>query len=320
VVSDPAVLGKAVAVSAVEGTPFNSAVATFTDPGGPERLSDYSATIAWGDGTTAAGRVAFAGGVFTVAGSHTYAEEGSFPVSVTVHHEAAPVATVSSRARVADAPLTVLTRPGLPLAFQNVSTGTVVVATFRDANPGAPVGDFRQTSINWGDGTVSAGAVQLVARAGTTATFRVVGSHTYGRGGTFHPIVLIRDVGGQVTAAVDTVNVATDISGQVAAGSTPQGGGTLAYVILIQNAGSTNLRGPFQVAFNGLNPRIRLAGASLGGAALSVGQTSAGTPYATIPAGMLTRGGSFKLKVWFSDPLGLPVAYRLKTFADGFGV
>jgi hypothetical protein len=316
VVADPAVLGKAVAVSAVEGTPFTSAVTTFTDPGGSEPLSDYSATIAWGDGTTVAGRITFAGGIFTVTGSHTYAEEGSFPVTVTVHHEAAPVVTVSSRARVADAPLTVLAQPGLPLAFQNVTTGTVVVATFRDANPGALVWDFRPTSINWGDGTVSAGTVQLVARAGAGATFRVVGSHTFVRGGTFHPTVLIPDVGGQRAAAVDTVNVATDVSGQVMGGRTPQGGGSLAYVVLVQNASSQNLRGPFQVAFSGLDPRIQLAGASLGGVALSVGKTAAGTPYATIPAGVLTKGGSFNLKVWFSDPLGLPVGYRLKIFAD----
>jgi hypothetical protein len=215
--------------------------------------------------------------------------------------------------------LTVLAQTGLPLAFQNLTTGTVVVATFRDADPGAPVGDFRQTSINWGDGTVSAGTVQLVARAGTTATFRVVGSHTYARGGTFHPIVLIRDVGGQLAVAVDMVNVATDVSGQVGAASIPPSGGTLEYVIQVQGTGGENLRGPLQVAFTGLDPRIQLAGASLGGAALSVGQTAAGTPYATIPAGVLTPGGAFKLKVWFSDPLGLPVAYRLRIFADLFG-
>ena len=41
--------------------------------------------------------------------------------------------------------------------------------------------------------------------------------------------------------------------------------------------------------------------------------------YVTIPAGVLTRGGSFQLRVRFSDPLGLPVAYRLRIFADLFG-
>src|SRR5205807_1080949 len=66
--------------TAVEGTASASqTVATFTDPAGPEAVGNYSASIAWGDGTTSAGTITFnAGtGVFTVAGSHTYAEEGS---------------------------------------------------------------------------------------------------------------------------------------------------------------------------------------------------------------------------------------------------
>jgi hypothetical protein len=46
------------ALTAQEGSQFGGIVATFTDPGGPEALSDYSAAINWGDGHTSVGTVA----------------------------------------------------------------------------------------------------------------------------------------------------------------------------------------------------------------------------------------------------------------------
>src|SRR5262249_58211537 len=41
-------------------------------------------------------------GVFTVKGGHTYAEEGSYTVTVTLKHDTAPDATVTSTASVTD--------------------------------------------------------------------------------------------------------------------------------------------------------------------------------------------------------------------------
>ncbi len=55
-------------------------VITFTDPGGPEALKDYSSTINWGDGTASIpGIITFnaATSTFTVSGNHTYAEESA---------------------------------------------------------------------------------------------------------------------------------------------------------------------------------------------------------------------------------------------------
>src|SRR5207237_9521034 len=92
--------------SAVEGAPSASqTVATFTDPGGAEAASDYSASINWGDGTTSPGAISVSADVFTVAGQHTYAEEGTKTVTVTVNHDSDPAATATSTATVADAPL-----------------------------------------------------------------------------------------------------------------------------------------------------------------------------------------------------------------------
>jgi hypothetical protein len=101
-VSDPAVVAKGVPVSAKECVASTAAVATFTDPGGPELVSDYSATIAWGDSTTSAGTIAFGGGVFTVKGSHAYASEGAYTITTTIHHEATTAQMVTSTATVKD--------------------------------------------------------------------------------------------------------------------------------------------------------------------------------------------------------------------------
>ncbi len=69
-------------------------VATFTDPGGPEpdafspggTINDYyRAAIDWGDGTTpTSGTLSLTGSTFTVWGSHTYHDPGTFAITVTV--------------------------------------------------------------------------------------------------------------------------------------------------------------------------------------------------------------------------------------------
>src|SRR5262249_24091541 len=112
-VSDPPVVVTAKNLAVAEGAPTGLVtVATFTDPGGPEALGQYAATINWGDGTpTTTGVISFSGGVFIVQGGHTYAEESSpdhvpgggsaYPLSVTVTHGGTPVTAIGAAA-VAD--------------------------------------------------------------------------------------------------------------------------------------------------------------------------------------------------------------------------
>ena len=72
-------------LSAVEGRPLtNAVVANFADADENTSPSAYSASIAWGDGTTSTGTATAAGGGFAVEGSHTYVEEGSFTVTVQI--------------------------------------------------------------------------------------------------------------------------------------------------------------------------------------------------------------------------------------------
>src|SRR5262249_26550226 len=78
-------------------------VATFTDPGGAEPPAGDSAPISWGDNNTSSGTILGPNtdGVFTVQGSHTYGQAGSYPITVTIHHDSAVDANATSTAQVA---------------------------------------------------------------------------------------------------------------------------------------------------------------------------------------------------------------------------
>ncbi|HEY1591106.1 MAG TPA: hypothetical protein VGF81_04890 [Solirubrobacteraceae bacterium] len=192
-------------VSATEGQAFSGNVATFTDPDTSATASEYSATIDWGDGTTSTGTISGSGGSFTVAGSHTYAEEGSYTIKTTITDVdfASNTATASSTATVADAALhatgTTITR--VQGAVEGHSM-TPVVATFTDADPAGTVSDYTAT-INWGDGSTTAGKIAASGKA-----FSVSGPHDYAEEGTYKVTVTIKDVGGATTSATSTVNVA----------------------------------------------------------------------------------------------------------------
>src|SRR5205823_3857363 len=92
-VADPAVQATAAAgpFHATEGqTSSVQALAIFTDPGGPESLSEYRVQVDWGDGNgfTSDANVTLSGpngsGVFSVSGCHRYAEEDGLTGQVKI--------------------------------------------------------------------------------------------------------------------------------------------------------------------------------------------------------------------------------------------
>jgi Ca2+-binding RTX toxin-like protein len=121
-VSDPAVLATGgLTINTVRGACLSgqTAVATFTDPGGAEPNpfdpgpipSHYTATVDWGDSSpTSTGTITYNGtpgddsttNTFTVSGGpHTYTTNGTFTITVTIHHEGAvPDAVVTDTAVV----------------------------------------------------------------------------------------------------------------------------------------------------------------------------------------------------------------------------
>jgi hypothetical protein len=154
-----------------------------------------SATIDWGDATAAsAGTV----GSTAISGTHTYADEGSYAVTVTVD-DLDGTFTFTPTATVDDAALSA-TPASISVVRRTAFTETV--ATFTDANPAAAVGDF-SASIDWGDGQVTAGAISAEPGGG----FAVDGSHTYKHKGDFAVTVDVQDVGGSTATAVGTATV-----------------------------------------------------------------------------------------------------------------
>ncbi len=92
-------------VTGTAGQPVSGVVAHFSDANPAAGADDFSAHIAWGDGTSSSGSVsAAAGGGFDVAGSHTYDSAGSYTVSVAFADAGGSTATTSSTAQIAPAP------------------------------------------------------------------------------------------------------------------------------------------------------------------------------------------------------------------------
>ena len=203
-------------LAAVEGVavPAGTMLASFTDTGGPDPISAYSATVAWGDGTTGAATVQQNGANFRVvsAAAHTYAEEGSYTPLVTITEKNSAGAVINTdyaagAASVADAALTSVAVPALAAAKGTALLG-VTVASFTDANAKASSGDFAAT-IDWGDGTPpSLGTVSQPGGVGTA--FVIKGSHTYAVDrATAYPItVAIRDRGGSTLTATSQATIA----------------------------------------------------------------------------------------------------------------
>jgi hypothetical protein len=195
-------------ISTTEGAPVTVTAATFTDPGSPDPASQFTASIAWGDGTTSAGSISGSAGSFTVTGTHTYADEisgGSYSVTVAEADTGFTSNPVGNTVTVAEGDsLSVPAAPAITATEGTAFSGSV--ATFiDDTNSNNDQTDFTAT-INWGDGTTSAGTVNQT----NGAVFEVDGSHTYADEGSFAvTATLSDDAPGTATAtATGTATVA----------------------------------------------------------------------------------------------------------------
>jgi PKD repeat protein len=164
----------------------------------------YTATVNWGDGTSGSGQVDQTAG--TVSGSHVYADDGIYVVTVTV--------TASSMS--ASDTLTVIVNnvaPTLELGPDQIvnegDTVTFGAETFSD--PGSA--DILMAFIDWGDGTVE--NVQVSQNDGSP-----LGNHVYMNNGTFTvSITITDDDGGSVN---DTLSVVVNNTAPVVDGGGDQ--------------------------------------------------------------------------------------------------
>jgi PKD repeat protein len=190
-----------VTIAPAEGTVFNGTVATFSDANTGNVASDFTATIDWGDGTLTAGTISGGGGAYTVTGTHTYSDEGSLPLTVTVNDDSpgSATSTASGTANVAEADSTAVTVTHIaPVEGVNFSGA---VATFSDSDTANVAGDFTAT-IAWGDGTFTAGVI-----SGSAGSFTVSGTHTYAEEGSFPLSITVSDDSPGTSTATSSASI-----------------------------------------------------------------------------------------------------------------
>jgi hypothetical protein len=240
--------GTQAAVSATEGVNSSGTVATFTDSSTANTASDFAATIDWGDGTTTAGTVSGGAGSFTVIGSHSYADEGSFTASVTLADNAPGTASATATSAVTVLEGDTLGGTGTPVLATEGATFTGQVATFSNASTGNVPGDFTAT-IDWGDGTTTAGTV-----SGGAGSFTVGGSHSYADEGTFTATVTLAD-NAPGTASATTTSTATvaerdALTGSAAPISTTEGTAVSGAVATFSDAFTGNTASDFTASID----------------------------------------------------------------------
>lgn len=197
--------GTTAALTLSEGQPFSGPVAVFADANAAAHAADFAAAIEWGDGTpNSAGTVAASDGGFSVAGSHVYTEQGSFPLTVSLSGSDGRVVVSSSTASVAEVAVLVAA-PALSATAGASFSG--VVGTFSD--PGHPAGlnadlplEFAAT-IAWGDGSTGAGTVALISGN----VYTVSGVHVYS-GDTSGPLAVTVTHHGTAAAGTGSADIA----------------------------------------------------------------------------------------------------------------
>jgi hypothetical protein len=184
------------------------ALAFFADPEANLPVSDYSATVDWGDGSTPQHLTSITfdatTAVYTLTGSHTYAGPGVFRPSIVINGtDGLSSPTIMETAIVSAIPIIV---KGTALSGTEGKTISGSVATFTTTRTAAAAADYT-ASINWGDGTTSAGPVVK----DSTGHFHVNGSHAYGDQSTgtgFRVTVTISRTGASDTLIGSTAKVA----------------------------------------------------------------------------------------------------------------
>ena len=194
-VVDPAVVLIPATFNATEGTTSTvQTLATFTDPGGAEPLTDYAVDVDWGNGTfvtdanvSISGPV---GGVFTVTGKHLYTDEDGYPgpVRVRITHEAGRtsedgtstevVSVVSVPLTLTDPPASATAAAGPFVATEGTMSAVQTLATFTDPAGAEAVPDYT-VDVDWGNGAFVSGDANVSISGPVIGMFTVTGKHLY---------------------------------------------------------------------------------------------------------------------------------------------
>ena len=310
-----------------EGGSANLA-ATFTDPG---TLDTHTATVNWGDGSAPeAAAVSEAGGNGSVAGTHTYAQDGAYTVTVTVTDDDGGVGSDT---------LTVTVRNVAPVVNagpdRGVITGEMVdlpPASFTD--PGTL--DTHTATVDWGDGTLAPGAVTEAGGNGSVAA-----GHAYAAPGLYTVTVTVTDDGGghgndTVKVQVGSGNAppSANAGGPYAvdegvsitldgSGSSDPNGDPLTYAWDLDNDGLFDDGANATAAFAGVDDATATVGLQVSDGALTNTATVAVVVHNVAPsvsAGVdqtIDEGGSANLAATFTDPGTLDTHTATVNWGDG---
>ncbi len=160
--------------------------------------ANFTVSVYWGDSMTptAVTLTPAVNGQYLISAAHTYTATGNFTVAIDVTD--AYGATTSTTSGV---------------AVGNALTGesaTITLGTFTNGNPDATASDFSAT-VNWGDGSSSAGTITQ-----SGSTFTVSGTHVYtstSTGSGYSVGVTITDSDGNTLGSTTTVIVVNQGSG-----------------------------------------------------------------------------------------------------------
>jgi hypothetical protein len=159
-------------VAATAGVPVSSALAGFDSGDSPSQIS---ATVDWGDGTASSGTIAAAGaGAFTVTGSHTYAQAGTYMANVTIEDFSGSELRTQALVHVAPEPTTtsVSCSPG-DVAVSATAACTATVQDVDGAGTSPPSGLVTFSSPTAGGAFPASGSCILGAANARTSLCEV---------------------------------------------------------------------------------------------------------------------------------------------------
>ncbi|MCA1686350.1 MAG: hypothetical protein LC745_10325, partial [Planctomycetia bacterium] len=183
------------------GTAVSGAVASFTEYANAP-LSDFTASIDWGDNQTTQGTVTLGPqGTFLVTGDHLYTVVGNYPINVTVHDVGGSTGVVTGAAAIGDPQISSTSNPITAVERRPFSG---VLATFTEPNTFATAGEFAAT-IDWGDNTPKTAGVVT----GSNGSFTVSGTHTFNTASLSTPVTVtvVHTLGGSTTSSTGLAHV-----------------------------------------------------------------------------------------------------------------